>query len=422
MYLFFHKKYNSTIAQFDFFSIILPIFKFAIKTKPCMKRKLRMGMIGGGTGAFIGSVHRIAAAMDGHIELVAGAFSSDPARSKESGMLLGLAPNRVYASWWDMLEAESALPENERIDFVSIVTPNHVHFEPAKTALMKGFHVVLDKPMTFTLAEALELKSVAAASGKRFCLTHTYTGYPMVKEARHWVKSGKLGKIRKIYVEYPQGWLSTFAEGTNNKQASWRTDPSKSGIAGAMGDIGTHAFNLAEYVGNTEVTEICAELSTIVEGRRLDDDGMVLLRFSNGANGVLMATQIAAGEENNVKIRVYGEKGGLEWKQEDANSLLIKWNDQPTQILRTGNAYLSSFAAHNTRVPPGHPEGYLEAFANLYRNFTQTILAEANGEQPSAESLDFPGVEEGVRGMAFIENAVRSSKSAEKWTPFQLQP
>ena len=385
-----------------------------------MKRKLRMGMVGGGIGAFIGAVHRIAAAMDGEIELVCGAFSSDPAKSKESGIMLGLPPERVYPSWWDMIEQERQLPENVRMDFVSIVTPNHVHFAPAKAALENGFHVVLDKPMTFTLAEAKELKQVVEQSGKLFCLTHTYTGYPMLKEARQVVKEGRLGKIRKVYVEYPQGWLSTLAEKTENKQASWRTDPSKSGIAGAMGDIGTHAFNMAEYVTGAKVTELCADLNIVVEGRQLDDDGMVMLRFDNGASGMLFATQVAAGEENNVKIRVYGEKGGLEWRQEDANSLILKWPDQPAQILRTGAGYLSSYAAHNTRTPPGHPEGYLEAFANLYRNFAQSVVAMEKGETPSKESLDFPGAEDGVRGMAFVENVVRSGKSAEKWVAFEV--
>lgn len=382
------------------------------------KRKLRMGMVGGGKGAFIGAVHRIAAAMDGEIELVCGAFSSDPARSKESGASFGLAPERVYASYWDMIEQEKALPENVRMDFVSIVTPNHVHFAPAKMALENGFHVVLDKPMTFTLAEAKELQALVEKSGKFFCLTHTYTGYPMVKEARQLIKQGRIGKIRKVYVEYPQGWLSAFEEGGDNKQASWRTDPGKSGIAGSMGDIGTHAFNLAEYVTGLNVTELCAELKIVVEGRQLDDDGMVFLKFDNGASGLLFASQVAAGEENNIKIRVYGDKGGLEWRQEDANSLVLKWPDQPIQTLRTGSGYLSSFAKHNARTPAGHPEGYLEAFANLYRNFALSVQAVAAGETPSPECLDFPGAQDGVRGMAFIENSVRSGKSDEKWTKF----
>src|SRR5688572_11179336 len=284
-------------------------------------RNLRMGMIGGGPGAFIGAVHRIAANIDGEIELVCGSFSSDPEKSKLAGESLGLSQQRIYGSFKEMIRRENELPPGERMDFVSIVTPNHLHFEPAKLALENGFHVVLDKPMTFDLTEAKKLQEIAAKSKLVFCLTHTYTGYPMVKEARQQVLSGKFGRIRKVYVEYPQGWLSNFLEGSDQKQAAWRTDPSRSGIAGSMGDIGTHAFNLAEYVSGLKTVKLCADINIVVEGRKLDDDGAVLLKYDNGASGVLMATQIAAGEENNVKVRVYGEKGGLEWKQEDANSL-----------------------------------------------------------------------------------------------------
>ncbi|MBF9254339.1 Gfo/Idh/MocA family oxidoreductase [Pontibacter sp. 172403-2] len=386
-----------------------------------MHKKLRLGMIGGGQGAFIGGVHRIAAQIDGMYELVCGAFSSNPEKSKASGELLGLAPDRVYTSYKELFAQEQQLPEEERVQVISIVTPNHVHFEPAKLALESGFDVILDKPMTFSLEEALALRKVVEQTGKLFCLTHTYTGYPMVKEARQIVASGKLGKIRKVYVEYPQGWLSTFKEGIENKdlkQASWRTDPSQSGIAGAMGDIGTHAFNLAEYVSGLEVTKLCADINIVVEGRQLDDDGAVLLKFDNGASGVLFATQIAAGEENNIKVRVYGEHAGLEWQQADANSLQLKWLDQPTEIYRTGGIYTSSYAQHNTRTPAGHPEGYLEAFANLYRNFALCVQAREAGEQPKPEWLDFPGMEEGVRGMAFIEQVIASGKSDKKWTDF----
>lgn len=385
-----------------------------------MNPKLRLGMIGGGIGAFIGAVHRIAAAMDGAYELVGGAFSSTAEKSQESGRQLGLHPQRVYGHWQEMLEAEAALPAAERMQVISIVTPNHLHFEPAKMAMEKGFHVMLDKPVTFSLAEARILKTVQESTGKLLGLTHTYTGYPMVKQARHLVLSGALGKIRKVYVEYPQGWLSTFLEAGQQKQASWRTDPDRSGKAGAMGDIGTHAFNLAEYVSALSVTELCAQLNTVVEGRLLDDDGAVLLKFSNGASGVLVATQVAAGEENNVRIRVYGEKGGLDWKQEDANSLLLKWPDRPAEIYRTGAGYACSFAAHNSRTPAGHPEGYLEAFANHYRNFAFCIHALEKGEEPQAEWLDYPGIGEGLRGMAFIENAVRSSASLQKFIPFEI--
>ncbi len=380
-----------------------------------MNRKLRMGMIGGGPGAFIGAVHRIAANMDGAIELVCGAFSSDPEKSKQAGEMLGLDPARVYGSYREMIRAEAALPASERMDFVSIVTPNHVHFEPAKLAMENGFHVVLDKPATFNLAEAKELESIVAATGKYFCLTHTYTGYPMVKEARQQLMSGKFGAIRKVYVEYPQGWLSANLEESGQKQAAWRTDPTKSGIAGAMGDIGTHAFNLAEYVTGLEVKKICADVNTVVPGRKLDDDGAALLNFSNGASGVLFATQVAAGEENNVKIRVYGEKGGVEWKQEDCNTLLVKWLDKPTEIWRAGTGYLSSFAQHNSRTPAGHPEGYLEAFANHYRNFALAVMASMKGEAPQPEWLDFPGIRDGVRGMLFIEKVIESGRSEEKW-------
>jgi predicted dehydrogenase len=387
-----------------------------------MDRKLRMGMIGGGPGAFIGAVHRIAANMDGEIELVCGAFSSDPAKSKQAGQQLYLSPSRVYDSYKEMIKKEKALPANERMDFVSIVTPNHVHFEPARLALENGFHVVLDKPITFTLKEAKQLKEIVARTGNLLCLTHTYTGYPMVKQARQMVKSGILGKIRKVYVEYPQGWLSTFLEGSDQKQAAWRTDPKRSGIAGCMGDIGTHVFNMAEYVSGLKVIKVCADLEIVVKGRRLDDDGAVLMKFDNGASAVLFASQIAAGDENNVKVRVYGEKGGLEWQQDNANTLLVKWLDKPAEILRAGGNYpkLSSYALHNCRTPGGHPEGYLEAFANHYRNFALCVKAKANKKKPQAEWLDYPGVEEGVRGMAFIENVVASSKSKQKWSEFKI--
>jgi predicted dehydrogenase len=380
--------------------------------------KLKMGMIGGGPGSFIGAIHRIAANIDGEIELVCGAFSSDPEKSKAAGNSLYLDPARTYTSYADMIQKEAALPAGERMDFVSIVTPNHVHFEPAKMALEAGFHVVLDKPMTLTLQEARELKKIIDSSGLYFCLTHTYTGYPMIKQARQMIQSGVFGAIRKVWVEYPQGWLSTPLETEDNKQASWRTDPTKSGKGGAMGDIGTHAFNLAEYVSGLEVSQLCADLQMVVDGRQLDDDGAVLLRFATGASGTLMATQVAAGEENNVKVRVYGEKGGLEWKQEDANTLLVKWLDKPVEIYRAGTGYLSSYAAHNARTPSGHPEGYLEAFANHYRNFALCVKAKQAGQEPKAEWLDFPGATDGLRGMAFIETAVESSQSQQKWTPF----
>lgn len=383
-------------------------------------RKLRMGMIGGGPGAFIGAVHRMAANLDGEIELVCGAFSSNPLKSTETGSSLYLPTTKIYGSYREMITTEKNLPANEKMDFVSIVTPNHVHFEPAKLAMENGFHVVLDKPMTLNLKEAKQLQEIALKTGKLLCLTHTYTGYPMVKQAKQLIAKGVFGTIRKIYVEYPQGWLSTPLEASQQKQASWRTDPKKSGIAGAMGDIGTHAFNLAEYVSGLSVIKICAAINTNVKGRKLDDDGSVLLTFNNGASGVLMATQIAAGEENNIKIRVFGEKGGIEWKQEDNNTLLVKWLHKPTEIWRAGTPYLGSYATQNCRVPAGHPEGYIEAFANHYRNFALTLNAKMANKKIKKEWLDFPGIEEGVRGMAFIENVISSSKSKEKWMNFNV--
>ncbi|HYG40523.1 MAG TPA: Gfo/Idh/MocA family oxidoreductase [Cytophagales bacterium] len=380
-----------------------------------MNRKLRMGMIGGGKGAFIGGVHRMAANLDGQIELVCGAFSSDPQKSKESGEELFLSPDRVYGSFEEMIRKEKALPEGERMDFVSIVTPNHMHFPPAKLALENGFHVICDKPMTFNLEEARELEKIVKDTGLLFALTHNYTGYPMVKEAREMIKSGKLGKIRKVSVEYPQGWLATKVEASGSKQAGWRTDPSKSGIAGCMGDIGTHAENLAEYITGLKITEMCADLSTFVEGRLLDDDGQVLLRFNNGAKGILMASQVSVGEENGLNIRVYGEKAGLKWRQEEPNTLIVTHLDKPVEYLRTGGGTLSEASKLATRIPAGHPEGYLEAFANIYKYFAVSLRARLGGKEPQKEFLDFPTVKDGVRGMVFIDSVVASGKSKEKW-------
>lgn len=382
-----------------------------------MKRKLRMGMIGGGEGSFIGAVHRIAARLDGQIELVCGCFGSRWENSLATGRSLFLPDERIYATYQEMIEKEASLPADRRMDFVSIVTPNHVHFAPARLALEKGFHVVLDKPMTFTLEEARQLKQTVEDTGKLFLLTHTYTGYPMVKEGRLRVLRGDLGKIRRIYVEYPQGWLyEDCAE--SNKQAAWRVDPKRSGKAGCMGDIGTHAFNLAEYMTGLKAVEVCAELNTFVAGRLLDDDGAALIRYDGGARGVLTASQIAIGNENNLNIRIYGEKGGLEWRQEEPNTLILRWPDRPAEILRTSNGYMSAQAAHNTRTPGGHPEGYLEAFANLYRNFAACLQARLAGEEPKPEDLDFPSVDEGLRGMQFIETVVAAGSSEKKWIPF----
>jgi predicted dehydrogenase len=385
-----------------------------------MKRKLRMGMIGGGRNAFIGAVHRIAANIDGLIELTCGALSSNEENAKLSGKDLFLADDRIYTSYADMITKESQLPADVRMDFVSIVTPNHLHFEPAMMALAHGFHVVIDKPLSFDYEQAIALQKKVAETGLLLAVTHTYSGYPMLKQAKQMIAEGAFGKIRKIYVEYPQGWLSNFVESSGSKQAAWRTDPKRSGIAGCMGDIGTHAAHLAEYVSGLHITHLCADLQTFVEGRHLDDDGNVLLKFNNGATGVLIASQVAAGEENAIRLRVYGEKGGIDWCQVDSNTLLVKWLDKPTEIYRTGSGYVGSFAAHNTRVPAGHPEGYLEAFANIYRNFSLTLNAKLNSETPTKEMLDFPTIAEGVRGMAFIDSVVASAKSTEKWTEFKV--
>ncbi len=372
-------------------------------------------MVGGGRGAFIGGVHRMAAALDGQIELVCGAFSSDPEKSKLSGQDLFLDPSRVYGSYAEMIEKEKQLPKDKRMDFISIVTPNHVHYGPAKMALENGFHVVCDKPLCFDLEQAEDLVRIVEKSGLIFALTHNYTGYPMVKQAKRMIKDGRLGKIRKVVVEYPQGWLSTFVEGTDQKQAAWRTDPKRSGIAGAMGDIGTHAENLAEYITGLKIAELCADISTIVEGRQLDDDGNVLLRFENGARGILFASQISAGEENSLAIRIYGEKAGLEWHQMYPNSLIVKYQDRPKEIYRTGVGDLSAEAQAHTRIPAGHPEGYLEAFANIYRNFAKCVQARLANQKPDPLYEDFPSVQDGLRGMQFIYKVIESGNSKSKW-------
>jgi len=388
-----------------------------------MNRKLRMGMIGGGKDAFIGSIHRYASNLDGKIELVCGALSINPDIAKESGKDLFLQGDRIYTTYDEMLTKESEMPADKRIDFVTIVTPNFAHFAPAMAALENGFNVVIEKPITFTLDEAKQLKKKVDETGLVLCLTHTYSGYPLVKQARAMVQGGAFGKVRKVWVEYPQGWLSKLSEREGNAQAAWRTDPKKSGKSGCMGDIGTHAAHLSEYITGLKITQLCADLNIMVEGRALDDDGNVLLKFDNGAAGVLMASQVAAGEENALKIRIYGEKGGLEWAQHEPNTLLVKWLDQPTQILRAGGNYgdrLSSFATQNCRTPGGHPEGYLEAFGNIYKNFALTLSTKLSGGEPTKEMLDFPRVEEGIRGMAFIDNVVESNKSDKKWTEYKL--
>lgn len=372
-------------------------------------------MVGGGKDAFIGGVHRIAAFMDGQIDLVCGAFSSSPEKSKASGEALYLQPNRCYGTYQEMILAEAKLPDGERMDFVAIVTPNNMHYGPAKMALEHGFAVVCDKPVAFTLAEAEELAQIVDAKGAVFALTHNYTGYPMVKQARSMVKAGAIGKVRKVVVEYPQGWLATPLEGTGQKQADWRTDPARAGKSCCMGDIGTHAENLAEYITGLEIDTLCADLSTFVEGRPLDDDGNVLLRFRGGAKGILFASQVAAGEENNLRIRIWGETGGLEWHQQEPNTLLVKHLDRPTEIYRTGGGYLAPIAQFNTRTPAGHPEGYLEGFANIYRNFALALRHKLATGTLSEEHANFPSVHDGVRGMKFIDAVVESSAQNGAW-------
>jgi predicted dehydrogenase len=378
-------------------------------------RKIRMGMVGGGRGAFIGGVHRMAAALDGQIELVCGAFSSNPDRSRASGEDFYLAPGRVYGSFEEMILKEKELPEDVRMDLVSIVTPNHMHFPPAKMALENGFHVICDKPLCFNLEEAYELRDVVHESNKIFALTHNYTGYPMVKQAKAMIAHGDIGMVRKVVVEYPQGWLSTLVEQTDNKQAAWRTDPKRSGIGGALGDIGTHAENLAEYITGLKISQVCADINTMVEGRLLDDDSNLLLKFDNGASGILHCSQISAGEENELNIRIYGEKAGLEWHQQEPNTLIVKWLDKSQEVLRTGIGELYPEALAHTRIPGGHPEGYLEAFANIYRNVAKCIQAQLAGELVDPVYDDYPKVEDGVRGMEFIYKAIESGESDEKW-------
>ena len=381
------------------------------------QRKLKMGMIGGGSDAFIGAIHRRAAFMDNYIELVCGCFSVNPEISRNSGKEYFLPEHRIYDNYHEMFEKEMSLPAEERMDFVTIVTPNKWHFEPAMMALERGFHVVLDKPMTFSLEEALALKNKVEETGLVLALTHVYSGYPAVKEAKARIAKGELGKLRKVYVEYTQGWLSQRIELLGGNNAGWRTNPKTSGKAGCMGDIGTHAWHLAEYVTGLKVTEVCADLQTYVEGRQVDDDGASLLKLENGVTGVLMSTQIATGESNNIRIRVYGDRGGLEWRQLDSNKLTLRWIDKPSQELYMGNnEYLSDLAKWNTRTPAGHPEGFIEAFANIYRNFAMAVMSKENGIEPSDIIADFPNVYDGVRGMQFVELMVQSGNDNEtKW-------
>ncbi|HLU88496.1 MAG TPA: Gfo/Idh/MocA family oxidoreductase [Cyclobacteriaceae bacterium] len=401
-----------------------------------MARKIKMGMIGGSLEAFIGAVHRRGAAFDGEIELVCGAFSSDPEKSRAAGAAFYLPENRVYGSYEEMIRKEKELPEGERMDFVSVVTPNHVHYPAAKMAIENGFHLVMDKPFTLNMEEARDLAKIIEDSGLLFALTHNYTAYPMVKEARHLIKSGVIGKVRKVIVEYPQGWLSGLLEASGQKQAEWRTDPARCGAGGSIGDLGTHAENLAEYITGLKITELIADLTTFVEGRRLDDDANVLLRFDNGAKGILHDSQICNGEENDLNIRVYGEFGGLKWRQQEPNTLIQTDQEKGSRIIRTGVGDLSSHAQAHTRQPAGHPEGYVETFASIYRNFAYALRARwgeeasknatggltpenVNPSDYDPEIHDFPGVEAALRGMGFIQTVLKSNEEG-KWTKFEV--
>lgn len=379
-------------------------------------RKLRMGMVGGGSDAFIGAIHRRAALMENQIELVCGCFSVDPEISLSSGRSYFLPEDRIYKTYQEMFEHEASLPEGERMDFVTIVTPNRWHYEPAIMAMERGFDVVVDKPMTFSLEEAYGMKAKLEETGRTLALTHVYSAYPAVKEAKARIARGDIGAVRRVYVEYPQGWLAERIELLGGNNADWRTDPKRSGKAGCIGDIGTHAWHLSEHILGAKVTELCAELKAFVPGRPIDDDGAAFLHYDNGATGVLMASQVAAGEENNIRIRIYGEKGGLEWVQQEPNTLYMKWATRPAEVIRVGNGYMSDEAKWNTRTPGGHPEGFIESFANIYRNFALTVRAKACGEEPTPAMLDFPTVDDGVRGMQFIETMVAAGyDNTQKW-------
>lgn len=382
-----------------------------------LNRKLRMGMVGGGRGAFIGSVHRMAAALDGKVQLVAGAFSSDPEKSRLSGEDFMLAPSRVYSSYQEMAEKESALPEDERIDFVSIVARNDLHYDVSKTFLEAGFNVICEKPLAFSHEQGVQLANVVEASGKVFALTHNYTGYPMVKEAKAMVADGKLGRILKIVAEYPQGYaISALNDEEDGAISNWRMDPSVSGVSNCMGDIGSHAENLARYITGLEIDELAAELTTFIPGRPLDDDGNLLIRYKGGAKGVLYASQISTGDENNLNIRVYGTEASLEWHQEHPNELVVKFAEQPRQIHRRGNVYNGEVCGKYTRLPFGHPEAFIEAFANVYLGAAEAIADEVSGTYSGPDGYDFPTAADGVEGMAFIEAAVNSSKNNAAWT------
>jgi predicted dehydrogenase len=382
-----------------------------------LQRKLRMGMVGGGRDAFIGAVHRRAATFDGGVELVAGAFASTPEKSKLSGRDLLLSDERVYGAWQEMIEKEARRPADECLDFISVVTPNYLHYPVIKAGLEAGFNVVCDKPMVTSSAEANDLIKLVEKTSLVFAVTYTYTGYPMVKQARHMVQSGQLGTIQKIVVEYPQDWLLTRIEADGQKQAAWRTDPKRAGISSCMGDIGTHCENLAAYITGLELAEVCADLTTFVPGRLLDDDGNVLIHYTNGARGILYASQISVGDENNIRIRVYGTKGALEWHQENPNYLHFRAPGAPEQVYKRSNGYMCDAAKRATRIPTGHPEGYFEAFANVYVNATDTMRARLLKQAPTELELDYPTVYDGAKGVFFVEKVVESTRSTLKWTP-----
>jgi predicted dehydrogenase len=379
-----------------------------------------MGMVGGGRGAFIGGVHRMAAALDGRIELVAGAFSSDPEKSKLSGQDLFLDPARVYANFGEMAAQEAALPADQRIDFVSIVVRNNLHFEAAKTFLEAGINVICDKPLAYSLEQGKQLKAIVEKTGKVFALTHNYTGYPMVKEAKAMVAAGKLGRIIKVVAEYPQGYaITALHDQEDGAISNWRMDPSVSGVSNCIGDIGSHTENLVAYITGLEIEELAAELSTFIPGRPLDDDGNMLIRYKGGAKGILYASQVSTGDENNLNVRIYGTEASLEWHQEHPNELIVKFAEEPRQIHRRGNSYNGEACSENTRLPFGHPEAFIEAFANVYLSATAAIADEVQGNYPRSTDYDFPTVDDGVSGMAFIEAAVRSSQNNAAWTKLE---
>ena len=384
-----------------------------MKASDGTKRRLRLGMVGGGPGAFIGAVHRIAARMDDHFELVAAALTSNPERSRAAALELHIAPERAFGSFMEMATAEAK--RLDRIDVVSIVTPNHMHFGPAKAFLEAGIHVICDKPLTTTVGDAVALAGIVNKSGLIFGLTHNYTGYPLVRQAREMIEAGELGRIRVVQVEYAQDWLTTPVEATGHKQAVWRTDPAQSGPAGSLGDIGTHAYNIACFVTGLRCDQVAADVSIFVPGRRLDDNVQVLLRFEGGARGMLWASQVATGNENNLRLRVYGEKAGLEWGQENPNYLRFTPYGRPPVTISRAGAGATASAKHASRIPSGHPEGYLEAFAQLYADLAEHIAARNAGRAPAASSLLVPGVKEGVEGVEFIEGVLKSSRQNSAW-------